>query len=168
MDEQLVVSLINNVEDEKNIRTGLYDLNNIIVKVFNNFDLLLNSSDYNEADVFIVSVDMGVKDGRDLYLKQVDRLRIVPFLFIIDRPVNDDDWDLSSISLSDNCLYDYLEKPYSVKKLKQRVTLMLTINNLYNKYTMDTTEGLRLFWKESIIQDRKILRKMRELYRKEK
>lgn len=128
---------------------------------------LLTSFDFRRADVFVVSVNLGDYDGRNLYLEQKNRLRIVPFLFLIDRPVTDEDWDGYSVVYSTD-LFDYLEIPYSLKKLKHRIKLMLTITNMYNIHTLDTIEGLRIFWRESIIKDREMLRRMKAIYGKEK
>jgi response regulator RpfG family c-di-GMP phosphodiesterase len=165
--QQLIIVVTKLKEDEDLIREGLKSIPNIEVKFFNDPIILLRSTDVKQADVYIVSVDLGNYDGRNLYLEQKSRLRIVPFLFIVDRPVMDEDWDCLSVAYSKD-LYDYLEKPLSAKKLKHRVNLMLTITHIYNMHTINTVDELRDFWKESVIRDREMLRQMREMYRKEK
>ena len=163
--KQMVVAVTKSDEDEHEIRNGLTGINNIVLNFFNDPHKLLDSPLFKRADVFIVSVNLGDYDGRNLYLEQKNRLRIVPFLFLIDRPVQDKDWDCCSIEFSKD-LYDYLEKPYSIKKLRHRVNLMLTITNMYNIHTIDTVDGLRAFWRESVIKDRQIISRIREIYRK--
>lgn len=165
--KQLVVAVTKSEQDAHDIRNGLQGINSIDFKLFNDPHELLSSVEFKKADVFIVSINLGNYDGRQLYLEQKNRLRIVPFLFLIDRPITDQDWDCCSVVYSKD-LYDYLEKPYSSKKLRHRVNLMLTITNMYNVHTIDTIDGIRAFWRESVIKDREMLHRMREIYRKEK
>lgn len=165
--EQSVVLVTQSMDDEQHIRNVVRTIPNTTICLYNDPFNLLKSNDFKSADVFIVSVNLGDYDGRNLYIEQKNRLRIVPFLFLVDRPVTDEDWDHLSVVYSKD-LYDYLEKPYSTKKLKHRINLMLTITHMYNVHTIDTVEGLRAFWKASVIRDREMLHQMREMYRKEK
>ena len=163
---QSIIVVTNSEEDKSTIKLSLEGID-ATVQFYNDTIELVKLPLFKSADVFIVSVNLGDYDGRNLYLEQKNRLRIVPFLFIIDRPVTDEDWDHLSVVYSKD-LYDYIEKPYSVKKLRHRINLMLTITHLYNMHTLNTIDDLRDFWKESIIRDRDMLQKMREMYRKEK
>ena len=81
--------------------------------------------------------------------------------------LNDTDWDRLSVVYSKD-LYDYMERPLSTKKLRNRIGLMLTINNIYNTHTLNTKKGLIQFWKDSLVRDRKIMNDLRELYVKGK
>jgi DNA-binding response OmpR family regulator len=166
-ENQMIVLASKEEEDIKIIQEALQGIPNLEIKQYNDPLILLKSNDYKNADVFIVSVNLGDYDGRNLYLEQKSRLRIVPFLFIVNRPVTDEDWDHLSVVYSKD-LYDYIEKPFSIRKLRHRINLMLTITNLYNTHTINTVDGLRAFWKDSIVRDRDMLRQLREMYRKEK
>lgn len=165
--KQTVVSIVKPDEDEQLVRECLSSIPDIDCSFYNEPQTFLKSLEYKQADVFIVSVDFDDYDGRDLYLEQKNRLRIVPFLFLAERPVTDDDWDHLSVRYTKD-LFDYLEKPLSIKKLKHRINLMLTITHMYNLHTVNTLDELRDFWKESVIRDRNMLQKMKQMYRKEK
>ena len=164
--EQSIV-VVTKFGEDKEIKDSLNGIPNLDIRWYDDPQVLLRSPDYKKADVFIVSVNLGDYDGRNLYVEQKNRLRIVPFLFLIDRPVSDEDWDHLSVVYSKD-LYDYIEKPYSTKKLRHRVNLMLTITHMYNMHTVSTVEELREFWKDSVVRDREMLKRMREMYRKEK
>ena len=165
--KQSVIVVTKSNDEENEIRNSLSGIPDLTINWYSDPHVLLRSPDYKKADVFIVSVNLGDYDGRNLYVEQKNRLRIVPFLFLIDRPVSDEDWDHLSVVYSKD-LYDYIEKPYSIKKLRHRVNLMLTITHMYNMHTFSTVDELREFWKDSVLRDREMLKRMREMYRKEK
>lgn len=164
---QSVILVTVNNEDKNAVNNAMQDIDDVKLYTFDDPQVLLVSKEFKEADVFVVSVNLGDYDGRNLYLEQKNRLRIVPFLFLVDRPVTDEDWDHLSVVYSKD-LFDYLEKPYSTKKLKHRVSLMLTITHMYNTHTVSTIDGLRSLWKDSVVRDRQMLHQMREMYRKGK
>jgi response regulator RpfG family c-di-GMP phosphodiesterase len=166
-EKQLIITVTKSDDENLVIRNSLVHIPDLVIRAYNDPCKLMNSSDFRKADVFIVSVDLNGFDGRTLYLEQKNRLRIIPFLFIIEPPIKDEDWDYLSSTYSKD-LYDYIEKPINPKEIGHRVSLMLTITHIYNMHTIDTIDGLRNFWKESVIRDREMLQKMRELYKKEK
>ena len=166
-EKQLIIIVTKSDDDNLVIRKSLAHIPGLIMCTYDDPCRLIKSPDFKKADVFIVSVDLGEFDGRRLYLEQRNRLRIIPFIFIIDAPIKDEDWDYLSSTYSKD-LYDYIEKPINPKIIGHRVSLMLTITHIYNMHTIDTIDGLRSFWKESVIRDREMLQKMRELYKKEK
>lgn len=165
--KQLIIIVTKSRDDEFIIRNSICHIPGLVIRTYDDPCVLINSPDFRKADVFIVSVDLDGFDGRKLYLEQKNRLRIIPFLFIIEAPIKDADWDYLSSTYSKD-LYDYIEKPLNPKVIGHRVSLMLTITHIYNMHTIDTIDGLRSFWKESVIRDRELLQRMRELYKKEK
>ena len=167
LNSQLIVALTKCKEDKDVIINSIKDIPEVNLKLYDDYNILLHSSDFKNANIFIVSVDLDGFDGKKLYFEQKNRLRIIPFLFILNRSIIDKDWDDLAYTYSKD-LFDFLEKPISEKQLKHKVNLMLTITNIYNMHTIDTFDGLRQFWKQSIIRDREILDKMKDMYRKGK
>jgi DNA-binding response OmpR family regulator len=141
---------------------------NAMVRGFSDPYQMLRSPEYKSADVFVVDVELGDMDGRTLYLQQKNRLRIVPFLFIINKDITDDDWDYFKEFSIDKDIFDYLRYPYSPKQLIHKVNLMLTITYSYNAHTTATIDGLREIWKNTVIKDRMFLNELQTRYRKER
>lgn len=164
---QLIVVVAKDDDRVNEYKSALVEINDVQICSYTDHLSLLCSPDFKLADVFVADVDLNGYDGRNLYIEQKDRLRIVPFLFVKDTPIDDEDWDdLSVIYHKD--LFDFIEYPFSKKKLKHRVNLMLTITNMYNMHTLNTIEGLRSFWRDSIIRDRQMIQRINEMYEKEK
>lgn len=164
---QSIMVVINNEADTLVIKEAITSISDASAFYYSSPEELLSTNIYKRADVFIVSSSFGDYDGRKLYLEQRNRFRIVPFLFILDRPVTDADWDFFEKDTTKD-LYDYIEKPLSIKKLRHRVSLMLTITHMYNEHRINTIEGLRSFWKDSVIRDREMIVKMKQLYKEGK
>jgi len=166
--QQLVVVMGKNDERIDEYKSAIIEIQDVRIASYNDPLALLCSNDFKSADVFVSDVDLkNGYDGRNLYIEQKGRLRIVPFLFIMDTEIRDNDWDdLSVIYHKD--LFDFIEYPFSKKKLKHRVNLMLTITNMYNMHTLNTIEGLRSFWRESIMRDREVINRMNAMYQREK
>lgn len=166
--QQLIVVVGKNEKRIEEYKSALIEIQDVRIVSYTDPLSLLCAQDFKSADVFVADVDLkDGYDGRNLYIEQKDRLRIVPFLFIKDTEITDNDWDdLSVIYYKD--LFDFIEYPFSTRKLKHRVNLMLTITNMYNMHTLNTIEGLRSFWRESIMRDRDVISKMNAMYRREK
>ena len=73
--KQIVISVTKLEEDEHLIKESLSGVTNVECYFYKDPLSLLSSSEYKQADVFIVSVELNNYDGRNLYLEQKNRLR---------------------------------------------------------------------------------------------
>jgi FixJ family two-component response regulator len=150
--------------DETNIETVkdlLLSSENFNVKIFlNPTELIKRNEIYEEADAFVVNVNLGNLDGRELYTIQKDRFKIIPFLFLIDRDITNSDFD---ISINEYDLFDYFRIPIrdNKKALLHKIKLMLSITSKYNNYSLKTLNNIREFWKETVKADAQMIRDLR-------
>lgn len=130
--------------------------NDVFIKTFIDPEKLIISNIFKKADVIISGVELKDDfDGRNLYFEQKERFKLIPFLFLIDRPTIDEDYNRLSIYHRD--LFDYMQRPFDSKNLKQRVNLMLSITSIYNMHMINTAEGIRSLWRDVIENDKRLL-----------
>jgi len=133
--------LIYIIDDEEDICTIMKDqlelsFPNVIVKTFYDPKYLLSDSNLLDVDLYIIDIILGTVDGRDICNHIVELGSNVPVLFVSGHIVTDDFFTSTSKCYAT----DFIEKPYKSAVFINRVTVLLSLSDLYRRLEIKIKE----------------------------
>ena len=135
------------IEDEPTISALIKDviesagLNNYFVRIFSSIsDAVLNPL-FENVDVFIVDIVLKKENGL-MMCNSVDPDSPVTFLFISGN-VSEEDFHKN---LPENCICDFLEKPFSNEMLLNKLKILLRISKRNKAYQIEKEKVEKLLW----------------------